>query len=99
MYQALHLVRETGLPAQVEYVIHLSHTLSGKDTLSAVYGLVDFGLLGLRQNILDVFSDEQHAGKFGRPSGDRAVLAGADLYDTAFVSNKPRSGSATFMLW
>jgi tetratricopeptide (TPR) repeat protein len=61
IYQALHLIREIGVPTRVAYVTNLGTKLADFDATSARDDLVDRGLLGLRSGLLDVFGDEQLA--------------------------------------
>jgi tetratricopeptide (TPR) repeat protein len=59
VYEALKLIRSSGLPTRLAYVKGLGDSLAGSDTNPAAEGLVDMGLLGLRAQILDAFGDEQ----------------------------------------
>lgn len=59
VYDALHLVREAWLPTRFEYVVQLANKLSGKEVTLAAKDLVNRGILGLRNDILDTFGDEQ----------------------------------------
>jgi tetratricopeptide (TPR) repeat protein len=58
IFQALYLIRETGLPTRLNYIAQLGNRLSDEDAITTAQGLVDFGLLGLRNGILDSFADE-----------------------------------------
>jgi tetratricopeptide (TPR) repeat protein/nucleoside phosphorylase len=59
VYQALHLIREAGLPSRFEYIVQLGSDLSHTDSSLAAEGLVDMGMIGLRNGLLDIFGDEQ----------------------------------------
>jgi tetratricopeptide (TPR) repeat protein len=59
VFQALQIIRETGLPTRMSYIVQLANRLSDQDATTATNGLVDSGLLGLHNGILDVFADEQ----------------------------------------
>jgi len=59
VYQALHLIREAGVPVRFRYVAQLGTRLGGAEATAATEGLVDFRLLGLRGGLVDVFGDEQ----------------------------------------
>jgi tetratricopeptide (TPR) repeat protein len=59
IFSALHLTRETTLPTRFVYVVALASELAGADASAAANGLVDFGLMGLRDGILDAFAAEQ----------------------------------------
>src|SRR4029077_18931889 len=54
--QALRLLTQIGLPARVRYVIAIA---GGQDPMIAVNALVDEGLLGMRQDILQPLSTDQ----------------------------------------
>ncbi|HKQ13016.1 MAG TPA: tetratricopeptide repeat protein [Steroidobacteraceae bacterium] len=57
--EALRMVTLAGIAPRVEYVQSISRALSGEDGTRAIDGLVDEGLLRLRQNMLTAFSTEQ----------------------------------------
>ncbi|HEY2953108.1 MAG TPA: hypothetical protein VGK40_11020, partial [Verrucomicrobiae bacterium] len=59
VHEALRLLTTARLPTRVGYVAALGRALGGRDTLRAIDGLVDEGLLGLRHNLLSLFSPEQ----------------------------------------
>jgi tetratricopeptide (TPR) repeat protein len=59
VYEALHLIREAGLPTRFPYVVALGTRLGGANIAAAAEELVGIGLLGLRGGHLDAFGDEQ----------------------------------------
>jgi len=76
VYQALHLIREAGLPTRFRYVAQLGAKLGGAEATLATEGLVDRGLLGLRAGLLDVFGDEElrdSLGAAGQPPAELGV--------------------------
>jgi len=70
VYRTLYLIREAGLPTRFDYVLSLAAKLESKDITAAAEGLVNMGLLGLRNMLLDTFGDEQLA--------DRILFTGAE---------------------
>jgi tetratricopeptide (TPR) repeat protein len=63
VFAALRMVTLAGISPRVEYVQAISRALSGEDGTRAIDGLVDEGLLRLRQNMLTAFSPEQLEGE------------------------------------
>lgn len=61
VYRTLNLIRDAGVPTRLDYVLSLAIKLASKDISAAVEGLVNMGLLGLRNGRLDTFADEQLA--------------------------------------
>jgi tetratricopeptide (TPR) repeat protein len=58
VYSALDLLRSAGLPARRFYIEFLGHGLSEHDVSKAVDGLINLGLLGFREGVLDTFAEE-----------------------------------------
>ncbi|MCK5292087.1 MAG: tetratricopeptide repeat protein [Thermoplasmata archaeon] len=59
VYDTLYLIREVWLPTRFDYVVQLGAKLADTEVTTAAKGLVNMGLLGLRNGQLDAFGDEQ----------------------------------------
>ena len=59
VYQAIDLLARSGVPARRPYVVRLVRELAGADQAVAIDALLDTGLIGARNGVLSLHSEEQ----------------------------------------
>ena len=89
--RALRLLTQIGLPARVPYVIALAGA-GAKDPMAAVNALVDEGLLGMRQDVLQPLSTDQLDDYLGKQDAPAAVLSNSDTIEHSILNaaNAPK---------